>query len=40
MSNGDSLTLVRAVYEQGVTLCWIAIDPEPLTGPRSWVHLL
>lgn len=32
MSNGDSLTLLRAVYEQGVTLCWIAIDPESHHG--------
>jgi hypothetical protein len=34
MSNGDSLTLVRVVYEQGVTLCWIAIDPE--SHHRRW----
>jgi hypothetical protein len=39
MSNGDSLTLVRAVYEQGVTLCWIAIDPEPHHG-RWRAHAL
>jgi hypothetical protein len=39
MSNGDSLTLVRVVYEQGVTLCWIAIDPESHHG-RWRAHAL
>jgi hypothetical protein len=39
MSNGDSLTLVRVVYEQGVTLCWVAIDPESHHG-RWRAHAL
>jgi hypothetical protein len=28
MSNADVLTLLRSLYEQVVTLCWVATDPD------------